>query len=77
VGGFAKSRTIYFNGAAETGAATATNSNIDSSTIVGNIPGLGGPRKFFGTLFHLTLWNRALSGADLMAVNAYLAEQYG
>lgn len=72
-----KSRSVYFNGSPDTGTRPAADSNTDSSAIVGNIPGLGGARRFMGTLFHLSLWSRALTGADLTAVNAYLAEQYG
>jgi len=71
-----RTRTIYFNGTQEaTGSVSA--SNADPTAIVGNIPGLGTGRKFFGSLYHISLWSRAPSGSDLTAINAYLAEQYG
>jgi len=70
-----KALGIYFGGTAET-TTTETLSNTDATAIIGDVPGLAGPRGFYGSLFHVSLFNRQLTGADLAAVNAYLAEQY-
>jgi hypothetical protein len=70
-----KALDIFFGGAVET-STTETISNTDPTAIIGHIPGLGGTRRFMGSLFHVSLFNRQLTGADLAAVNTYLAEQY-
>jgi hypothetical protein len=70
-----KALAVYFGGSAET-STTETVSNTDATAIIGDIPGLAGSRGFYGTLFHVSLFNRQLTEADLAAVNTYLAEQY-
>jgi hypothetical protein len=68
--------TTQFNGSNEQ-TGTSASLNADSSAIVGDVPGLAGDRNFRGSIYHLSLWRGAKSGADLAAINAYLLEQYG
>jgi hypothetical protein len=66
---------FQFGGSTETSNSETLN-NTDPTLIVGNLPGLAGSRRFMGSLFHLSLFSRRLTGDDLAAVNTYLAEQY-
>ncbi len=66
----------FVDGVQDVGVLNPHSANAAPNFTIGDIPGLAGDRGWYGSILHVSLFDRRIVGADRDVIQAYLDEQF-